>query len=64
MVENIEKVVVRGEKLQMLQERTEELAASAELFKKQVGMRTHRLPLHAEAAAPTSLVACSIGFWP
>lgn len=35
MLENVNKVVVRGEKLQALQERTEELQASAAAFKKQ-----------------------------
>jgi hypothetical protein len=39
MLENIDKVVVRGEKLQALQERTEELQASAEAFRKHVRSR-------------------------
>jgi hypothetical protein len=37
MVENIEKAMVRGQKLQLLEERTEDLQAAAHQFQKQVG---------------------------
>jgi hypothetical protein len=39
MLQNVDKVVARGEKLQVLQERTEDLQASAEAFRKHVSRR-------------------------
>lgn len=35
MVENIEKVIERGERIELLQDKTEDLRSNAELFQKQ-----------------------------